>query len=114
MALSRRKNEPLPDLVCFHCQQAAEKYLKAHLIFHRVRFPKSHDLMLLLDLSLESAPGLEVHRELFELLNPYSVQLRYPGEESTLEEAKYAVKTIRRIRTIFRQLLPAKSFTQGS
>ena len=24
-----RARPPLPDLVCFHCQQAAEKYLKA-------------------------------------------------------------------------------------
>ncbi len=112
VALSRRRNEPLPDLVCFHCQQAAEKYLKAHLIYHRLHFPKSHDLMLLLELSLGSAPGLEVHRELFELLNPYSVQFRYPGEESTLEEAKQAVKATRRIRNIFKVLLPTEAFAQ--
>ena len=27
--LDRRRRDPLPDPVCFHCQQCAEKYLKA-------------------------------------------------------------------------------------
>jgi HEPN domain-containing protein len=37
-------NKPPRDIVCFHCQQAAEKYLKAILqeIGHVV--PKIHDL----------------------------------------------------------------------
>lgn len=45
--LSRRRKKPLPDLVCFHCQQAAEKFLKAFLktikkiaVFMRDLFPR--------------------------------------------------------------------------
>ena len=30
--IARRRKRPLPDLVCFHCQQSAEKYLKSFLI----------------------------------------------------------------------------------
>ena len=33
--------------VCFHCQQCAEKYLKALLISRGVDFPRTHDLVLL-------------------------------------------------------------------
>ncbi|MBI1904191.1 MAG: HEPN domain-containing protein [Planctomycetia bacterium] len=42
--------EPLHDLVCFHCQQSAEKYLKA--LFEEVgqRVPRTHDLDALLTL----------------------------------------------------------------
>lgn len=40
----------LTDIVCFHCQQCAEKYLKALLVSLGVHFPKTHDLRLLLDL----------------------------------------------------------------
>ena len=29
-----------PGAICFHCQQASEKYLKAFLIFHEIEFPK--------------------------------------------------------------------------
>ena len=32
VALHRRRKEPLPDVVCYHCQQCVEKYLKAYLI----------------------------------------------------------------------------------
>ena len=31
--LNRIRKEPVPDGVCYHCQQSAEKYLKAFLIF---------------------------------------------------------------------------------
>ncbi|MFO0967315.1 MAG: HEPN domain-containing protein [Gemmataceae bacterium] len=39
---------PLHDAVCFHCQQCAEKYLKALLVEHSLSVPKTHDLDLLL------------------------------------------------------------------
>lgn len=34
--------------ICFHAQQAVEKFLKAFLVFHDVDFPKTHDLDFLL------------------------------------------------------------------
>ena len=41
-----------PDLyastICFHAQQAVEKFLKAFLVFHNIDFPKTHDLDFLL------------------------------------------------------------------
>ncbi len=36
------------DTVCFHSQQAAEKMLKACLVFYRQPAPRSHDLVALL------------------------------------------------------------------
>lgn len=30
--------------VAFHAQQAAEKFLKALLVYHQIPFPKTHDL----------------------------------------------------------------------
>ena len=38
-----------PDLVCYHCQQAAEKYLKALLVYHGLVVRKTHDLEELID-----------------------------------------------------------------
>ena len=34
----------------FHAQQAAEKFFKAFLVEHQIEFPKTHDLMQLLEL----------------------------------------------------------------
>ena len=36
---------PIPDTACFHCQQFAEKYLKAFLQEHQIEFERRHDLM---------------------------------------------------------------------
>jgi HEPN domain-containing protein len=41
---------PIPDTACFHCQQSAEKYLKAYLQEYQVKFERRHDLIPLLDL----------------------------------------------------------------
>jgi len=35
---------PIPDSACFHCQQCAEKYLKAYLQERMVRFERTHSL----------------------------------------------------------------------
>mgnify|MGYP000307964815 CR=1 FL=1 len=34
--------------ICFHAQQAVEKYLKAFLILHDIDFPRTHDVDYLL------------------------------------------------------------------
>jgi HEPN domain-containing protein len=39
---------PFFSAICFHSQQAAEKYFKALLTWHQIEFPKTHDLELLL------------------------------------------------------------------
>ncbi len=100
--LSRRRKYPLPNLVCFHCQQSAEKYLKALLILEEISFPKTHDLLALLTLLQDAYPDLVLYREWLEILNPYSVQFRYPGDETSLEDSRLALQTIKKFRkTIF-------------
>lgn len=39
------------DVAIYHCQQAAEKALKALLVFHDQRFQKTHDLRVLVELA---------------------------------------------------------------
>lgn len=33
---------PVTDVICFHCQQAVEKYLKAYLIYQNVVPERTH------------------------------------------------------------------------
>jgi len=44
------EEEIVTDAVCFHCQQAVEKLLKAYLISKNVEFGRIHDLETLLKL----------------------------------------------------------------
>jgi len=105
MGLNRRRKEPLPDLVCFHCQQCAEKYLKAFLIAHGFVPPRTHDLQRLLALTTAHDATLAALDADCAALTPYAVDFRYPSSTATVAEAKDAVKTVRRIRTLLRKNL---------
>ena len=41
------------EIICYHCAQAAEKYLKAYLTFEDIVLKKTHDLVFLNSLCLE-------------------------------------------------------------
>jgi HEPN domain-containing protein len=80
------------DTVCFHCQQAVEKLLKGVLVAHGYEYPITHNLFVVLEKVLEFNPSAESLRETLALLNPYSVEVRYPGDAwmPTPEDAKEA------------------------
>ena len=82
----------------FHAQQAAEKYLKAFLTWHQVEFPKTHDLGVLLELVATADSALAASLNPISALNPYSVELRYPGDapELSQSEAQDALKWARK------------------
>ena len=101
--LFRSRKKGLPDLVCYHCQQCAEKYLKAYLTFRRVKFPKTHDLEKLLNLVETFDHLLEVIRDPIQFLNPYSVTARYPGDEAARSEAKKALQMLKLARKLLRE-----------
>jgi HEPN domain-containing protein len=48
----RARLQPNYDAACFHAQQTAEKYLKAFLQEQGVAFPKTHNLIELLELCI--------------------------------------------------------------
>src|SRR4051794_1796752 len=77
------RTSPLRDLACFHCQQAAEKYLKGPLKEKGVAVPRTHDLEELLDLLLPHDSTLEPLRRHLISLNRYAVEYRYPGLRAT-------------------------------
>ena len=101
----RARKFPNYDAAGFHAQQCAEKYLKAILQLRNIRFDKVHDLLALLNLCLSVSPELELHRELLSYLNPFSIAFRYPGESATRDQAREAVKAIRKLRPILRRIL---------
>jgi HEPN domain-containing protein len=105
VALSHRRKRPTPNAVSFHCQQCAEKYLKAYLVQVDVRIPKTHDLLELHKLCVSVDPTYELIGDLLDSLNPYAVEYRYPGEDISVDEAKDAVKVKKEVRRFIRGLL---------
>ena len=102
---ARVRKAPNYDAVCFHAQQCMEKYLKAFLTHCQTLFRPIHDLEVLLGLIIPTSPDFEFIRDLLLLLNDYAVDVRYPGEEATREDARAAVKAMRTARAFVRRKL---------
>lgn len=91
----------------YHCQQAAEKALKALLTHREVLFPKTHDLEVLLNLVVrpqqDETDFLSVAaRE----LTPLATVFRYPGDLHTpsVAEADQALRHAEDIACFARRL----------
>ena len=90
----------LPNPVCFHAQQAAEKYLKGFLVFHGVRFAKIHNLVLLLDKCMEIDSKFSQLKEDIVFLDTFYVETRYPGDfpEFSMKESEDAYVAAIRVK----------------
>jgi HEPN domain-containing protein len=103
--------ETSPDLAegtAFHSQQAAEKYLKAFLVWHQIEFPKTHDIEALLKLARKAEEKIPEILKEAAILTPYGVDYRYPGEypEVTRSDAERALLLTDRVRAEVRIRLP--------
>jgi HEPN domain-containing protein len=92
--------EPVTDMVCYHSQQCAEKYLKGYLKRRQVRFKWVHDLDYLVDLCAESDIDFGSLRTVAIQLTDSAGLSRYPGDEApaTREEAQAAIDAAEEIR----------------
>ncbi len=103
LGMARLALKHQPDLrapISFHCQQAAEKYLKAYLVHLNIEFKKTHHLSYLLDLISEWE---SVSKEMYitvEILEDYGVAVRYPGYfDLTDEDVTMAYKAAEKIKS---------------
>ncbi len=103
------KSPPL-DVVCFHAQQSAEKYIKAFLTYGELEFEKTHDLGELIGIASAVDKDFLQILEFGDRLTDYAVEVRYPlvSEEPTLEEAKEAIKMAEEIKEFVLKRLPTQ------
>lgn len=64
--------------ICFHAQQASEKFLKAYLAYHDIDFPRTHDVDFLL-LECQKIDKEAFHID-FGSLTDFGVSIRYPDD----------------------------------
>ena len=88
------------NVVAFHCQQSAEKYLKALLVRHQVEFPKTHDLEELLSLVSSVASKIALSLKECAIMTIYGVDIRYPDDapEVSEKEAKDSLRLASLVR----------------
>lgn len=86
------------EVICYLCEQSAEKLLKGFLVRYMEEIPRTHDLMRLCRLCNEQDTDFA---ELFDScarLMPYGVQVRYPNDTELYEEdMQMALKDLTKI-----------------
>jgi HEPN domain-containing protein len=92
------ENLPPRDIVCFLCQQAAEKYLKAILQESGRVVPRTHDLVNVLNLLLPGNATLVPLRRKSRSLTRYAVDYRYPGMMASKRQMAAALRHADQIR----------------
>ena len=70
------------EIICYHCQQAGEKAIKAVYIAKEIPggIPRKHDLWFLLEQMKNVVEIPESIYDAAEKLDPYAIVFRYPGE----------------------------------
>ena len=95
------------EIICYHCQQAAEKAIKAVYIFLDMPggIPRKHDLSFLLNQIQNKIDISKKLRQYADVLNVYGIVSRYPNEmhvddertKVALHHADYVLKWAKRV-----------------
>lgn len=101
----RVRHAPNYDAVCFHAQQAAEKFLKAALQENGMPIPRIHSLAELLAILAVNTSDFLLTQPDAIILENYSVQFRYPGFSAENGDAKVALDTSERLCSFLRNKL---------
>jgi HEPN domain-containing protein len=104
VALRQRKH-PAYHSACFHSQQCAEKYLKAFLVRNGIKFRKVHDLTELQNSCAQIDQTFTLITKLLDVLYPYAVDVRYPGLQVNIQDARDAVAAMKQVRKFVRARL---------
>jgi HEPN domain-containing protein len=101
----RRRKKPAHSGVCFHCQQCAEKYLKALLEELGFTVPKTHDLGQVQTLLLAHHVSVRGLGRGLKFLTGFAVTPRYPGDKASKRQAAAALRWMERVPHRCRTLL---------
>jgi HEPN domain-containing protein len=105
--------DPATDAICFHMQQAVEKYLKAFLVFNNKEIRKTHDIAELIEICKEIDHDFEYLYEIkADKLTLYAVEFRYPGLVlfPSLEETKETIEIAEKVKAFVLEKLFKRGF----
>ena len=98
------------EIICYHCQQCAEKYLKALTEYLGKEIEKTHDLG---NLATTISETLEVPQNVLvscAKLTQYGVKIRYPQEFKMSENhVKAAIADMENVRTWCKEQIQGKT-----
>ena len=97
--------QPIPlEIICYHCQQTAEKYLKGFLALNGDEIKRTHDLVLLNTLCQKIDKDFHQIAEDCFLLTDYGVNIRYPYPlELNEKDANLALENAENIKNFIEE-----------
>jgi HEPN domain-containing protein len=89
------------EIICYHCAQAVEKYLKGYLVYKDIVPRKTHDLLFLNNICIERDKRFEAIITGCGFLNRFASDIRYPHKYETNEtDASFSIDAVEKIRNI--------------
>lgn len=91
--------------MCVQAHQAVEKYLKGVLVYHNIRYPLTHDLVVLLRKCSKIEKRFEKFLNDCKIISNYYTDLRYPVHYLILDKnnAQHAIESAQRIRNFIKK-----------
>ena len=108
-------HHPTPDeIICFHCQQSAEKYLKGFIFLKDVEPEKTHILEELINVCLENNAEFSTLLTKAVFLTRYGVMPRYPNQlEITNDDMKTAIQYAKDVQEFVLKVIETENDEQG-
>ena len=108
-----KTGNPATDMVCFHMQQRAEKYLKTYLIFNGVETRKTHNLTLILEQCIRIDGEFQfLQKKQADKLTDYAIDTRYPADFflPSVEETLQAINLAEEVKSFVLEKLKVSGF----
>ena len=96
-----KAEDALTDIICFHAQQAAEKYLKMYLVSKGTEPLKTHNIKDLLNKCREHNKNFDMLKSVV-FLTEYAVEARYPDDfyMPSKDEAENAIEAAKQVKEL--------------
>ena len=83
------------EIICYHCAQSIEKFLKAYLTSCNIVPKKTHDLVYLNNLCVENNGEFQKIKSICDFLNRFANDIRYPHKYEINEgDVSFAINSV--------------------
>ena len=87
------------EIICYHCAQATEKYLKGYLVYKGIIPEKTHHLPYLNNLCAEKDDNFKDIKTVCYFLNRFANDIRYPHKyDVTADDVNFAINAVEKVK----------------
>ena len=92
------------EVVCFHCQQAIEKYLKGYLIYVTGELQEGHSLVKLCKKAMTHSDAFKIFVKDLAFVNTFYIETRYPAVDPLIVSREDVAECFRIVDAIVKQI----------